>query len=121
MAMTMRWYGFECTNHGAMKSKTKDLKCKRLDCSLSNITTFNFDCDLCAWITDGPMEKPEEILKQLKEPRTQDEYRNFFKNKSYNQLENILQDIQINIDRNTVGPIFYMELIRAMRNFKNSQ
>lgn len=112
--MTTLWYGFDCTSHGVVKSKNKDFKCKRLDCSLSNMTTFKFNTETYIWTVDGPMSDPQKILKQLKEPRTQQEYREFLMKKTYKELEGLMETVQINIELDTVGPVFCVELIRAM-------
>ena len=112
--MTTLWYGFDCTNHGVVKSKNNDFKCKRLDCNLSNTTTFKFNTETCNWTIDGFISDPEKILEQLKEPRTQQEYREFLMKKTYKELEGIMQTIKINIDLDIVGPVFCTELTRVM-------
>ena len=78
------------------------------------MTTFKFNIETCKWTFDGPISDPEKILEQLKEHRTQQEYREFLMKKSYKELEGILQIIQINIDLDTVCPVFFVELMRVM-------
>lgn len=114
--MTTVWYVFSCQHHGIVKSKYAGFKCKKKSCELTNITTFNFDIETHTWGADGPLANYECIMHAIREPRTREEYQIAFRTKSNEQLIAISKSVTENIENDSVGPTFCLELCRELKN-----
>ena len=115
--MTSSWHLWCCSNHGIVRHVNRDYKCKRLDCNLNYTGCLKFDHETDIWqnCTDLLDSDVEPIQKKLIEYRTRAEYKSTLANKSDNELIGIQRCLRYNFDQHFIGPIFYSEILSAIK------
>ena len=120
MNIVSSWHLWKCNNHGTMRHRNKDYKCKRLDCNLKYVGHLEFDYEKDKWTNSTNLSDYEAGIVQLLEPRSRLEYRVALENKTDNELIGIQDILMENLKNNCIGPIFYSEIIFAIeKRIKN--
>lgn len=96
--------------------------CKRLDCNIDYAGFLHFDGDSDTWQnhTNIPDANLASIQKNFIEHRSREEYRLTLETKTDREITDMYKLLPVNVEGHSIGPVFYSEIIRAMKRINTS-